>query len=786
MLYFSARLAKERSYRARFSERLGILPSRLRPTNPGAIWLHAVSVGEVTSAVPLIEKLHSEQPSVPIYVSTSTVAGRKAAERHFASKITGIFFLPLDYVSCVRRTLRKVRPALLIVMETEIWPNLYSEIKRAGASLAIVNGRISDRSWPRYLAARHFFAPVLSLADLILAQSEIDKNRYLQLGVHPDRLATRGNLKYDAASMIGAGDFPTFGASQIWIAASTAGPNERDNKTHPTVDEDDLVIEVFRALGKEFPGLLLILAPRQPSRFDIVAEKLRLGGISYVRRSKLKQDYSMELPLPGVLLLDTIGELSQAFPLAHAAFVGGSIAPRGGHNFLEPAAAQLPIVVGPHTHNFAALMRDFLDANAIIQIEGGDALAPAIRDLLMYREKAAELGRRAFHVIEQNRGVSARVAAQLWPLYWESTPKPSRHRALQTCLVPLGFLWKQGGVLKRHLAERRAESLKPLPVPVISVGGITVGGSGKTPFVEYLAKRLQQQGHRPAILTRGYRRRSPGLLVLAPGSNVSPAFTGDEAQIFLRSAAAAVGIGSNRYQTATMLLQEHSDTSVFLLDDGFQHAGLARDLDIVVIDGLDPFGQDNVVPLGRLREPLIALQRADVFVVTRAENNLRYEAICRRLRDYNPSAPVFRTRLVVRGWREYGTGATHANLNARRLGAFCGLGNPQNFWNTLQSLNLEVTFRQAFRDHHSYNTADLQRIARHALANGAEILVTTEKDRLNCPDHLESVIAPLKLFWLEIGLELEEESRFFAMINNTLSKKMKSSLLAAAANRPAR
>ena len=753
-------------------ERLGFLPRCLKPTAQGSIWLHAVSVGEVASAVPLIGKLRAGQPRVQIYVSTSTVAGRKAAERQLASIANGIFYAPLDYIFCVRRTLRTIRPALVIILETEIWPNLYSEVKKFGARLAVVNGRISNRTWPRYQAAKHFFAPVLALVDLVLAQSPEDSGRYLQLGANPEKVAVLGNLKYDAAPIFKPGNLPTFAAKHVWIAASTVGPNERGSARRHSIDEDDIVIDTFSKLAPDFSDLLLLLAPRQPARFDAVAEKLRRSGLSFLRRTEQKENTSRQLELPGILLLDTIGELSRAFPLANVAFVGGSIAPRGGHNILEPAAAAVPIVVGPHMQNFAPMVRDFLAASALVQIGNAGELLPAIQTLLSNRESAAELGRRAFDLVEEQRGVSGRMAAYLWPLYHEYSPKPHPNYVSRTFLAPFALLWEHGGIRKRRKSEARATTQTPLPVPVVSVGGITLGGSGKTPFASFLATRLQQKGYSPGILTRGYRRRSPArYLVFAPGSTASPALTGDEAQIFLRSGAAAVGIGANRYETAKILLEQQPSTDALLLDDGFQHARLPRDLDIVVIDGLDPFGKEHVVPLGRLREPLSALKRAHVFVVTRAANDLRYEAIRRRLGEYNPGAPVFRTRLHARGWRDYRSGKLLEALPFGRVGAFCGLGNPQNFWNTLEALGLEIVFRWAFDDHHAYKPVELQRIAHHARMKDAGILVTTEKDRMNCPDHLIAAIAPLELAWLEIELEMEDEAGFFAILNRVLKRR---------------
>ena len=216
------------------------------------------------------------------------------------------------------------------------------------------------------------------------------------------------------------------------------------------------------------------------------------------------------------------------------------------------------------------------------------------------------------------------------------------------------------------------------------------------------------------------------------------------------------------------MLRQFPQTDVLLLDDGFQHALMARDVDVVLIDGLDPFGQEELVPLGRLREPLNALERAHIFVVTRARNDQRYAAIKRRLQEYNPQAPVFRTKLNARGWRDYGTGELLPSLEGKKVGAFCGLGNPQNFWDTVDSLGLNVVFRWAFPDHHSYKPNELFRIGQQARMHGAEILVTTEKDRINCPNHLESAIYPLSLAWLEIDLELEDEARFLQILETRL------------------
>ena len=247
--------------------------------------------------------------------------------------------------------------------------------------------------------------------------------------------------------------------------------------------------------------------------------------------------------------------------------------------------------------------------------------------------------------------------------------------------------------------------------------------------------------------------------------------TGDEAQIFLRAGIAPLGIGAKRHETGQIVLRQFPATDVLLLDDGFQHARLDRDFDVVVIDGLDPFGQENLVPLGRLREPLSALSRAGAFIVTRAESDLRFDFIKKRLRDYNSTAPAFRTRLISRAWRDYRTGESLTTLPATKVGAFCGLGNPENFWATLQSAGLDVVFRWAFDDHHPYKPTELVSIAQQAKEAGAELLITTEKDRINCPNHLESVLSGLNLYWLEIEFELENEDQFLEVLNRKINAR---------------
>ncbi len=322
-------------------------------------------------------------------------------------------------------------------------------------------------------------------------------------------------------------------------------------------------------------------------------------------------------------------------------------------------------------------------------------------------------------------------------------------------------------------AWRRARDLwrrRSLPLPVISVGNISAGGTGKTPFVLDLAELMTREGHRTGILTRGYRRQSrENQLILEPGAQVPATSTGDEAQIFLRSTLAPVGIGADRFQTGN-LLAERFELDAILLDDGFQHLRLDRQLDIVLVDALEPFGQDALLPLGRLREPLESLSRADIFVVTRCESGRALEAIERRLRLYNERAPIFHAAVVPECWVEHGSGRRFCldELKHVRAVAFCGLGNPQSFWSTLRGLNIEPSLRRTFRDHHRYQPDEIRRLAREFVATGAKVAVTTEKDAINLCESAANLMSPLQLCWLKIRCRVEREADLLAAVESCL------------------
>lgn len=319
--------------------------------------------------------------------------------------------------------------------------------------------------------------------------------------------------------------------------------------------------------------------------------------------------------------------------------------------------------------------------------------------------------------------------------------------------------------MRKAVLRRRS-----LDVPVVSIGNISMGGTGKTPCVLMLAHELTARGRRPGILTRGYGRTSPEKhMALAPGAVSRADQTGDEPQIFVRSGVAPVGIGPDRYQTGR-LLQEQFGVDVLLLDDGFQHVRLSRRIDIVLVDALHPFAGRELFPLGRLREPMAGLARADIFIITRAPHSDCVPAIERTLRCWNERAPIFRSSVVPQTWVALRGGDSHPASRPpfTRVAAFCGLGNPHSFRRTVEALNVQIVAWTEFEDHHHYRPQELRRIAGLALECRAQALVTTEKDAVNLCDGCEDLLGKLPVFWLRIAMEIEGEADLIARIENRI------------------
>jgi 3-deoxy-D-manno-octulosonic-acid transferase len=403
--YWLFQMARHGKYRKGFAERLGRVPARLQL--PGAhepvIWVHAVSVGEVLAVAGLVEELQRRSQS-RIFISTTTDTGQALARNRFGE--ASVFYFPMDFAFAIRPYLRELRPQMVVIAETEFWPNFLRLAHASGARIAVVNARISDRSWPRYRRYRGWMRKLLANVDMFLAQTPEDATRLQDIGARPERVRVSGNLKFDIPAPVTPAIVESVRAS---IAASGAGPVLVCGST---VDgEETLLLKAFENVLVQHSRAVMILAPRHPERFPAVAALLEQRSVRFCRRSV----WNGESLAGGVFLLDTIGELAALYALADIALVGGSLVPRGGHNIIEPAQHGVAIVVGNHTENFRDIVSLFQSRDAV-RIVGPAELPVVFLDLLANDAERKALGQRAAETMRSQIGAMARTAGELQEL----------------------------------------------------------------------------------------------------------------------------------------------------------------------------------------------------------------------------------------------------------------------------------------------------------------------------------------------------------------------------------
>ncbi len=401
--YWLFQMARHGKYRKGFAERMGRVPSRLRL--PGeqepVIWVHAVSVGEVLAVAGLVEELRRRFLQHRIFVSTTTDTGQGLARKRFGE--ANVFYFPMDFAFAVRPYLRALRPQMVVVAETEFWPNFMRLAQASGARIAVVNARISDRSWPRYRRFRGLLRRLLAHVDLFLAQTPEDAARLRDIGASAERVRVAGNLKFD----VPATAWPAIVESlRATMAQAGAGPVLVCGST--AEGEEALLLKAFEKVLIQYPRAVMILAPRHPERFPAVAALLEQMSIRFRRRS----GWNGEALAGGVFLLDTIGELAALYALADVAFVGGSLVPRGGHNIIEPAQHGVATVVGNHTENFRDIVSLFQSREAV-RIVGPAELPLVFLELLANNAERIALGQRAAETMRSQIGATARTADEL-------------------------------------------------------------------------------------------------------------------------------------------------------------------------------------------------------------------------------------------------------------------------------------------------------------------------------------------------------------------------------------
>src|SRR5262245_6657368 len=390
-------------YRVALRERLGFVRVPPPPMPGGRFWVHAVSVGEVMAAVPLVQALRIRWPAADVVVSTVTATGERVARARMVEAAAMLTF-PLDFPGAVERTVLRVEPGCFIALETELWPNLLRALARAGVPAVVANGRISDRSFRRYRRVRRLFRRVLDHVSLFAMQSEEDARRIIALGARPERVVVTGNLKMEAPQTDPGVEslwrrLLHLGEERVWIAGSTHR------------GEEAAVLDAFLELRRDGEPLCLILAPRHPERADEVEALARDRGLTAVRRSRLTAGAPRDL-----ILLDTVGELAALYAIADVIFVGGSLVPAGGHNVIEPALHAKPVVFGPHMQNFREAAALLLRAQAARQVPDQARLVSTLRQLLADGEARRRLGEAAWHAVSAHQGACERTLEALEPV----------------------------------------------------------------------------------------------------------------------------------------------------------------------------------------------------------------------------------------------------------------------------------------------------------------------------------------------------------------------------------
>ena len=422
--WFIYQAVRYKKYVGSLGQRMGYLPVSFNIDGDESIWIHAVSVGEVLTARPLISELKRRYPNLRMFLSTTTMAGQQLARRS-VQDVDAVFYFPFDLGFVVRRTLDLVRPKLFVMMETEIWPNLLRECRARGVKTAVVNGRLSARSFPRYKLIRPMMRKVMDHIDRFLVQSEESARRFIDLGADPARVVVTGSLKFDSLELTATAQA---GAPAARFVRGGVEARARDRvlryfrvpASRPVIvagstmkGEEAQVLRAFRKVRAAAPNTLLVLAPRNPERFGEAEQLARAEGWKVARRSDLAVDSE---PRVDIVVLDTIGELATIYQIATVVFVGGSLVATGGHNVLEPAVFGKPIVFGPHMQNFLEIADAFVSNGAGVQLTGEDELEEAFLSLMGDPVRRARLGAAARALVEANRGANEKSITVLTAL----------------------------------------------------------------------------------------------------------------------------------------------------------------------------------------------------------------------------------------------------------------------------------------------------------------------------------------------------------------------------------
>lgn len=739
-------ITDRRGMRQRLAQRPLVHDSEKRPV----VWFHCASVGEATGMAAVIGEFVERHPGFAVLVTTMTGTGLAYARKH-VPQAAAFGLAPLDAPFIVRRVFARVRPRALILLEGELWPSMLKAAAVHDCPVVLANGRMSDRSLARNRFVKPLFREMLRLLTVVGVQHALDGERYIAFGADPGRVRVTGNVKFDLAAEQGG---PSREQLRRDLGLPESAPVIMAGCPRP-VEEERAVLAAFTRVRERHPGVKLIWAPRHLHRISEVEKMLRGAGLSYAHRTRPDARDSAHAD---VIILDTMGELAAMYAAADMAFVGATLVPLGGHNVLEPAACGIPVLFGPHTENVRASAAALLRTGGGMVVHGGDELAREWLELLEDPDKRARIGAAARQAVRMRAKAVDRTLdlVDRWILdpgrpgagpldRFESAPFFTRLldpgerspviRFVRCALLPPSLLL---GLLVRSrnwMYDTGLLNSERLPVPVISVGALTVGGAGKTPVVRYLAHRLRSAGHRPAVLSRGYGRKTGATRCAAPGASWRE--VGDE-PAFLASMLpdVPVVVGPSRTAAGRLAIEQYG-ANVLLLDDGFQHRRTDRMVDIVVHDASDRSNPGRLLPGGPYREPFSSLRRAHALVLTRTDQVRSVEFDSARIQARFPHLALIETVYDPAGLRRLSddTALQLDWLPGREVLVLCGIANPASFVQTVADAGVHVRRVLAYRDHHPFTSSNLDRAMSLARDTGVEWIVTTEKDAVRIPEH---------------------------------------------------
>lgn len=820
--YYTYRLVTEKGFDRRFRQSFGRVTDEeiAKVAQKDCIWIHGASVGEIVATSPLVKQIRKEMPDRPVLVSAFTVGGYNMAKQ-IIPEADAIIYFPLDLPFVAESMVKRIHPGIFMPVETELWPNFLRAIRERHIPVMMVNGRISEKSVKSYRYLYGIWEDMLNTVSRFCMQSSIDADYIAHLGAEKDKIFVTGNTKFDQTyAEVTAEDLQKY---RTELGLGDAYPVIVAGSTHPT--EEKYLLESFKAIRAKYPDARLIIAPRKTTRADEIAKIAADFGYETGFRSVMLEHAGERKNQP-VVLIDTIGELGRIYAIGDVVYVGGSLSKHGGHNVLEPAAHAKPIIVGPNMQNFKDSYALLSKVKACKMVNNGNELTAEMLDIISNDERRQQMGAASLQVIKENRGADVRSIKYLKDLL-ELTAIPAkdyhvypvntrnitdegggrlRHGdaiiqyvmqiangpetpfmgwVLLTVLRMLSYLYEVGVCCKLYIYKSGLLKPEKLPCCVISIGNITVGGTGKTPTAQKMAAIIKDMGYRVVILNRGYRSHwGKDIGVVSDGEKIymTAYEAGDEAYLMAKTLPGIpVIIGKNRAVTGRYAVNKMK-AEVIIMDDGYQHWQLERDLDIVLVDTLNMFGNGCVLPRGTLREPLHNLDRGDIFLLTKTDQSsiLSRHQLRKTIGRYNAKAPIIESvhhpknfveiadwyKGIVQNYKELD------ELQGKNVMVFSAIGNPSSFEQTLSSIGVNILEAVRYPDHHDYGMLEMQYINELASKENAVAMITTAKDAVKIPTEFIYSERKIPLYILNMEIQVTDGmEQLKECVNNAIKKE---------------